>query len=153
MAAAACVAASGKTAARVACEVASAMAAAWLAQPDTMAPTRTRAPRPHSHPWMARDRMMGWLLGSSSSPLHAPRAVLSRSHDAARMTQVPAMATVVARATGHAAGYPLGRGRDAALWNVMKGSPTGDKVGLSKQPAPGGSCHVVCRIGPVAPEA
>jgi hypothetical protein len=36
---------------------------------------------------------------------------------------------------------------------VMKGSPTGDKVGLSKQPAPGGSSHVVRRIGPVAPEA
>src|ERR1035437_4082483 len=59
MAAAACVAASGKTAARVACEVASAIAAAWLAQPDAMAPTRTRAPRPHSPPWMARDRFMG----------------------------------------------------------------------------------------------
>ncbi len=26
------------------------------------------------------------------------------------------MATVVARARGHAAGYPLGRGRDAARW-------------------------------------
>jgi hypothetical protein len=36
---------------------------------------------------------------------------------------------------------------------VMKGSPTGDKVGLSKQPAPGGSSHVVRRIGSVAPEA
>jgi len=36
---------------------------------------------------------------------------------------------------------------------VMKGSPTGDRVGLSKQPAPGGSSHVVRRIGPVAPEA
>src|SRR5450759_3876955 len=104
MAAAACVAASGKTAARVACEVASAMAAAWLAQPDTMAPTRTRAPRPHSPPWIARDRIMGLVAPLISSPLHAPRAVLSRSYDAARTAPVPAMAPVVASARGRAAG-------------------------------------------------
>jgi hypothetical protein len=35
----------------------------------------------------------------------------------------------------------------------MKGSPTVDNVGLSVQPAPGGSSHVVRRIGPVALEA
>jgi len=39
------------------------------------------------------------------------------------------------------------------LWNVMKRNLTVTRLGCQKQPAPGGSSHVVRRIGPVAPEA